>query len=163
MFFHIQLENIIEYKTTDAYEGFTGWCLHSFWLYIRNASDISPVVQLFRRVFSLTFLQHSSTSTKTVPGLHRQLSDSANGCLQNRAISEPCRFWRQLVDSVCMWVSGCLLELVPPLFLTLVLMLVYLLSGMWSYVRFNLSESTCYTVTWVNVQHTHTHTRRQTE
>lgn len=44
------------------------------------------------------------------------------------------------------------------LFLTLVPVLVYLLSGMCCYVRFNLSGSTCPSVTWATGQHTHTHT-----
>lgn len=48
------------------------------------------------------------------------------------------------------------------LFLTLVLVLVYLLSGMRSYVRLNLSESTLSPVTWLTGQHTQTLTHTQT-
>lgn len=58
-------------------------------------------------------------------------------------------------SSSSVWLHG---RAVVTLFLTLVPVLVYLLSGMWSYVSLNLSESTCPSVTWATGQHTQTHT-----
>lgn len=67
------------------------------------------------------------------------------------------------------WGSGLLQPLsgsVDSLLLTLVPVLVYLLSGMWSYVRLNLSEGTCPSVTWASGQHskrTNVHTDSHTD
>lgn len=51
-----------------------------------------------------------------------------------------------------------------PLFLTFLLQFVYLLGGMWNYVRPNLSQSTHPSVTWATGQRTHHYwlTHRQT-
>lgn len=121
--------------------------------------------------------KHSSSIAQppmeTVTVLQWQLYDWANGCLQFLLITElskPYGFKWQL-QFVCMWVAEARLcfvssvwlrgRAVVTLFLTLVPVLVYLLSGMWSYVSLNLSESTCPSVTWATGQHTHRHTRPQ--